>query len=138
MTQAASFRCRSKTALPSSNALPSHTSWSRWGAFSFLNRFSATIRSFQIRAVALSTRLNRLAAELRSRTEAKGKASAGDPLSEDNASTQPFLCLAGEGQSTGENPVNAGSEGRIEGHPGSLITGDPSWLSCVLQRASPG
>ena len=39
---------------------------------SFRNRFSATMRSFQISAVAPSTFLNRLAADVRSRTAANG------------------------------------------------------------------
>ena len=69
--QAACCSCAG-TGLPSAYRLPASTPGSRWGALSFRNRFSATMRSFQISAVAPSTFLNRLAAEVRSRTAANG------------------------------------------------------------------
>lgn len=53
--------------LPSFKHIPA-----RVGGSSFLNRLSATFRSSQISTVALSTRLNRFAAVVHSRTEANG------------------------------------------------------------------
>ena len=60
------------TGTPFTYFFPVATSFSSSGAFSLRNVFSATHSNFQMRAQALSTRLKRFAALVRSRTEANG------------------------------------------------------------------